>query len=93
MTSFGGHYLPVGARRRVLSIYRDRRVRGDSPFGHGPISPAEAMNLTVTFFEGWLAHAVAYGVGEVQDWTDQLRAADFYRRELSKKPDSFRLRR
>lgn len=75
-----GHYVPVAARREVLRIYRDRRVRGNRPIDQrAPVSPQEAMWFTKDYFTGWLAHDVAFGrLGRttVQDRVDQVRAAE-----------------
>jgi hypothetical protein len=95
MTTYRGHYLPVEARREVLRIYRDRRANGE--LGMGPrLSAVESMRATVRYFEGWLAHGVAFGpLGRhtLKDLTDQYRAAEFYLERLYAKPDEFRNRR
>ncbi len=93
---YRGHYLPVEARREALRRYRDRRSGTSwSPFATGPLRPVDAMRDTVHYFEGWLAHAVAFGpVGKhsVKELTDQYRAAQFYLDRMYAKPAEFKYR-
>ena len=52
-----------------------------------------AMRETVSHFQGWLAHAVAYGpVGHqtIEDLTAQYRASEFYLDRMRSKPLEFR---
>lgn len=90
MTAYRGHYLPVAARLKVLRVYRDRRTR-PLPMSNVPLAPIEAMRATVEYFQGWLASSVAYGFPkDTQALTDQLRAADYYLRQMYGKPQEFR---
>jgi hypothetical protein len=75
-------YIPVDAKRRALSIYRDRRRNGASSLDHLPrrrSRPMTAMQGTVHYFEGHLAFAVAYGRhDDVQVLVDGFHAAEYY---------------
>ena len=93
MTTFRGHYLPVEARREVLSIYRDRRVHGDPITG--PLWAMAAMRATRDYFSGWLAYGVAFdpvGNQDVKSLTDQYRAAEYYLQRMYDKPQEFKQR-
>lgn len=95
MSTYRGHYLPVEARREVLRIYRDRRVNG-TLYGNPRLTALDAMTATVDYFQGWLAHGVAFkpvGRQSLKELTDQYRAAKFYLDQMYAKPSEFMYRR
>lgn len=81
------HYIPVGAKREALRMYRDRRRHGEGPWHERPLNPMDAMDSVVRFYEGHLAAAVAYDYDKhLKRMIDGFRAADYYRGRMYQKP-------